>query len=419
MGAITDRGPNRSPRLVAAAVSLLLLLVGCGVDGGAGDTSAKTTTTSNGASAGKAPKPGGTTTTEMEGKGDPIDDPDPNAVPTSMVTISDPVNDAFTVDVPEGWDNLAYSNVEGQTVRQVVNSISPDGSTVLFVGDPKIPGYWNPDTANPITVQMADMLESVELRSYEPAEDYVASYVTEKFGELDGFTLGDVQRLTDREQDYIDYAAGKGVTFMDVRIAQVRFTFNDEAGKANEASVTAETLNSGDFWYADVNGAATTGDVDTYVDVARRIADSRKQKESFTAMLNQRHQDTMAMIQQRTEEMTRQHEANMAWIQDSANAHQARMQAIWDSNDAQISGWYDRMASQDVEHRQFLNYINEERTVLTSTGEKRQVDDGYPRYWMNPATGTYYGGDINFDENALRQMGIDPSSFEEVKIVKG
>jgi len=53
----------------------------------------------------------------------------------------------------------------------------------------------------------------------------------------------------------------------------------------------------------------------------------------------------------------------------------------------------------DVQHRQFLNYINDENTVQNTSGQTFQVDDGYYRYWMNTVDNTYVGGDINFGES--------------------
>ena len=146
---------------------------------------------------------------------------------------------------------------------------------------------------------------------------------------------------------------------------------------------------------------------------------SKQTNPEFIALQDQRHQATMAMIQQRTDEMTRQHQANMAWIQDSANAHQQRMQSIWQAGDASVAGFYDRMRSGDVEQRQFLNYINEESTVQNSSGTKFQVDNSYQRYWMNTTDNTYVGGDVNFGESQLRELGLDPSAYEEVPTVKG
>ena len=336
-----------------------------------------------------------------------------------MVTLSDPVNDAFTVEVPEGWDSIAYSSVEGQIARNVVNTVSPDGGTVIFAGDPKLPSYWEPSAANDTIVDAAEMLDSMEIRAYTPADEYVVEYVTDKFGEIEGFTMGDVVREPDREEKLREQAAAQGVPLDDIRVATARFTFDDDDSGLTNAAVSVGTYAGSGIWSVDVNGVATDGDLDAFMALANQVSASRKANPAFVETMNQRHEDTMAMIQQRTEEMTRQHEANMAWIQDSANAHQQRMQAIWDSNDAQMANYYDRMASGDVEHRQFLNYINDERTVLDSSGAKHQVDDSYQRYWMNPSTGSYVGGDINFSETQLRELGLNPSDYEEVQIVKG
>lgn len=359
---------------------------------------------------------------DEEGRGDvPEDFPEeaPASVPSAMVTVTDPVNGAFSAQVPEGWDTVAYSNVEGQVVRSVITTVSPDGGTVLFAGDPKIPSYWNPDAADEMTVRFAEMLDSMELAYYVPADEYGVNYVTEKFGELDGFTMGAVERDTAREQQLMSQYQSAGVGPTDLRIALVRFSFVDGEGSPSNGGVTVFTADLGHVWQVQVYGAATNGDLDTFVEAAGSMMQSIQPQADFQATLQQRHQDTMALIERRTEEMTRRHEANMQWIQDSANAHQQRMQAIWASNDAQIASYYDRMASMDVGHREFLNYVNDERTVQSSSGTKHQVDDGYQRYWMNPATGEYAGGDVNFDETQLRELGLDPSAFEEVQIVRG
>jgi len=73
----------------------------------------------------------------------------------------------------------------------------------------------------------------------------------------------------------------------------------------------------------------------------------------------------------------------------------------------------------DVQHRQFLNYINDENTVQNTSGQTFQVDDGYNRYWMNTVDNAYAGGDINFGESQLVAMGLDPGTYEEVQMIKG
>lgn len=422
---------GRSARGRGLVVVGVLALAGCGVNGGADDTTAAAgpTTTADAATTTKpkATTPdAGPTTTQLEEAPDPEPEvpvePQPPAatVPDGRVTVSDPVNQAFTIQGPDGWSTVAYSSVEGQIVRQVVNSVSPDGGTVVFVGDPKMPSYWNPDTADSVTVQFAEMLDSMELARYTPAEQYANDWVSKKFGELPSFSIDSVERRSDYENSISSGAAQKGMSLQDVQVAELRFSFDDEDGGRTNAAVIAATLDGGGVWQAELFGAATdTGDVTPFLNLASEISASRATDPAFAQTLERRHQETMELIRQRTEEMTRRHEANMAWIQDSANAHQQRMQAIWSANDASMASYYDRMASGDVQQRGFLNYINDERTVVDSSGTKHQVDNSYSRYWMDPSSGQYYGGDANFGESQLRELGIDPSSVEEVQIVKG
>lgn len=153
--------------------------------------------------------------------------------------------------------------------------------------------------------------------------------------------------------------------------------------------------------------------------MTQAIASSIEVTPDFTAIQQQRHNQTMAQIDQWTREMTDRHEANMARLHASASAHQERMQAIWASNDAQMTSYDDRMQSSDVSHRQFLNYINEESTVQSTSGSKFQVQTGFETYWVNPSTREYVGGDVGLDEQALRNMGYDPSQFERMPVTTG
>ncbi len=408
---------QREGRLFAVAIAVTSLMAGCGV-GGSDDAApeAATTTTEAKPTTTAKDEPATTTTTE-EGRGDPIDEPTPPT--TDFTRVTDPVNGAFDVDVPVGWDNLLYSTVDGTVHHEVVSSVSPDGGTVLFVGDPKIPSYWNPDTADEITSNFADWLESMDLAYYDAAPSYFETYVRDKFGDLEGFEITSIEQNATTEQSLASQFAAAGLQAQNIDAADVRFRFVDGNGTPTSAIVIGTTINSGQFWSADVVGLASNAEVDDYLPMLSTITKSKQTRQDFTAKQNQRHQETMAMIQRRTEEMTAGHNARMQWIQDSANAHQQRMQSIWAANDASVAGFYDRMESGDVQQRQFLNYINEENTVQSSGGQKFQVDSSYQRYWLDPSTGKYAGGDINFGESQLRELGLNPSDYEEVPIVKG
>ena len=412
-------------RPLATALAASLLLIGCGTSGRASEsahtttsdaTSSRATTTDTEGSTEAGPT---TTAIDDEGRGDIIPDDEASGPTTDLMTVADPVNQAFDVGVPVGWDNLVYSTVDGQMHREVVNAVSPDGATVVFLGDPKLPSYWNPDTANEITWQMAEWLDTMEIAYYDPAPSYFETYVRDKFEQLEGFEFISIEENVVTEQSIAETWADAGLQPQNIDVADVRFRFADGDGKATEAILTGTTINSGDFWQVDVVGIASTGSPDDYLGMLQAMAQSKKTRQSFIDSQNARHQQVMADIQARTEEMTRQHERNMQWIQDSANAHQQRMEAIWAANDASVASFYDRMASGDVEQRQFLNYINDESTVQSSGGQKFQVDNSYQRYWLNPSTGEYAGGDIDFGEQQLRDLGLDPGSYEEVEIVKG
>ncbi|MCB1258610.1 MAG: hypothetical protein KDB26_15975 [Microthrixaceae bacterium] len=396
---------------VVAVASIGLL----GACGGSGESTAKIGAKKT--SSTTAFDPGPDDPGEME---EPPEDLGISSGPTEeFVNIIEPVNGAFTVDVPVGWDNLAYSVVDGQAYEEVVNSVSPDGETVLFLGDPKLATYWIPSMADDIVRQMAQFVETMVLADYSPAPDYVQQWITDKFGTFDGFTITNTDRLPEVEQSARDGAASVGGQLAAADAARTFFTFTDSDGKQTNAAVSALTMNFGISWRVFITGIATTGNIADYEGMLEHMGNSKKTTEEFKASQNQRHQQTMAMIQQRTEEMTRRHEANMAWIQDSANAHQQRMQSIWQANDASVAGFYDRMASGDVEHRQFLNAINGESTVQNSSGQKMQVDNSYQRYYVNKNDNSYVGGDINFGDSQLRALGLNPSDYEEANIVKG
>jgi hypothetical protein len=197
--------------------------------------------------------------------------------------------------------------------------------------------------------------------------------------------------------------------------ATVRFTYLN-GDKDMSGALFGLTADLGAFWVTDVSGISTERDVDDYVPMLREMTHSKVTNPEWTQRQNERHQATMDEIQRRTDAMTQQHYANMAWIQGSAQRHQARMDAIWAAGDASIRNFQERMASSDNTHRQFLNYINDEHTVVNSGGQAFQVDDGYQTYYRNTIDNTFVGGDINFDDQTLLELGLNPSDYERVEI---
>lgn len=352
----------------------------------------------------------------IDGGGDiPADDAsDPT---TLTIVLSDPVENAFTVEVPEGWDSVAYSAGQFDAHREVVSSVSPDGKTVLFMGDPKLPTYNDPVYANAVIVQFADALDYLEIRAYEPAESYFPEYVTRKFGSLPDFTITSVESQPGTVQALQQAYSNQGMTAPEAHAVEVRFDYT-ASDETIHGLVVGLTVNSVSFWQVDVVGLATNRDVEDYRPMLVAMSRSKQTNPEFTARFQANTQNNLAQIQAFGEQMTRQHNANMAWIQQSAAAHQSRMQAIWAQGDASMQSYYDRMDSMDHTQRYFLNYINEEETVSGGETGTRQVATGATNYWVNKYDGTYVGGDINFGDTQLRQMGLNPSDYEQVTVVK-
>ena len=346
---------------------------------------------------------------------------DASAPTTETVLITDPVENAFTVEVPAGWDSVAYLSSEGSVRHQVVTSVSPDGRTVLFVGDPKMPNYWDPDRANDITRQFAGWLDLMQLQYYYPADMYFPDYTIEKFGALPDFEMLRTTDAPELVRQVQQEFANAGLGTPEAHAVRVRFSYSTDDGTPMQGLIVGVTINGGDFWQASVQGLATDRTVEEYETMLAAMAGSQRTNPEFTARLQAEHEATMAGIQAEIQAMTARHEANMAWIQQSAQRHQQRMNAIWAQGDASMQNYYARMDSMDNTQQSFLNYINEENTVAPiggGTGTTWQVDSGYDRYWMNPDTGGYVGGDINFGESQLRELGLNPGDYEEVTVIR-
>jgi len=339
----------------------------------------------------------------------------PSDVPTEFINISDPVENCFTVDVPKDWHNRGYSSRAYDIHREVVTCVSPNSDTVLFLGDPNIPQYWAPNSGNPFVDQFCEMHPLMELSTYQSAEDYFPKYATKKFGKLTNFKITGVETNEELLGELRRVFAQHGFDASQAAVVDLKFSYEDE-GKTMNGLIIGSTINSGGFWMADVYGISTSNDVETYRATLLKIARSKKTNPEWTALQNQKHEERMAQMRAHQEMMNRQHAQNMQWIQNSAQRHQQRMQAIWAANDASMQSYYDRSASSDLQHQRFLNTINEESTVVGSSGEVRQVDNSYQRYYINKSDNTYVGGDIRFNDDSIRKLGLNPDDYEEAKV---
>lgn len=338
----------------------------------------------------------------------------PTPVQLKLVTLKDPVENAYTVGMPEGWANRTHS-VRVFNIHSMLDiTVSPNGSVLIYAGDPSIPQYWSPDAANPITYDMARVNPRMRIEPFRPAAAFFPEYVKRKFGKLPDFKItasGPDEELREKLQAKFDE---RGIN-MRATAAQVAFTYTENGTRRN-ALIMGQCADSGAFWIPTVCGITTTGNPKDYIPMIDAIGKSRKMSQEWQALQNQKHQEAMAQIQRFGEMLTAQHNRNMDWIQQSAQRHQQRMQAIHAAGDASMKAFNDRMASSDAQHRSFLNYINEENTVASPGGKTYQVDSGYQRYFLHKRNGTYLGGDMRMDLDKLREFNLNPDDYEEMTI---
>ena len=261
---------------------------------------------------------------------------------------------------------------------------------------------------------MARVHPRMKIEAFVRATDYFPGYVRRKFGQLPDFKLLATEADAEAEAKLRQKLASAGVR-LEPTVANVTFTYLD-AGKPMRGLIIGATMDSGPFWIVTVSGIATTGDRRAYVPMLDAMGALLPGQPPWQAEQNQKHQQRMAQIEEFGRNMTAQHQRNMGAIQQSAQRHQQRMQAISAQGDASMKSYYDRMASSDNQHRSFLNYVNEESTVVDSSGKAFQVDSSYQRYFLNKQDGTYVGGDIRMDVDKLRSLGLNPDDYEEAKI---
>ena len=327
-----------------------------------------------------------------------------------MVQVKDPTEGAFTIDMPKGWKNLAYVARAYDQVTSVVNTVSPDGSVIIFSGDPSIPLYFKTDSP---TVEVARFQEKVnpkiKVADYIPAAQYFPDYVTKKFGKLPGFQLGKVEQNADLHASAIENMQKLGYNYP-LETTVVHFSYDADGQKRNAVMLGA-TSDMGFGWIVMCGGISATGDPLEYLPLYLKMGRSAKTDEAWKQKEQQLHEQRMAAIQQA-------HQQQLGRWAEMNKRHQERMDAIKAFGDASMKSYYERDAASDRSHRNFLNMINEETTVATPDGKRHQVSNNYDNYYLHKRTGKYIGGDVHFNDDSIRRMGLNPDDYEKANVTR-
>lgn len=417
--------PSRLPLLLTAAMLLGGALLGAGCAGDDEDEAGEDTprqrqslsAPENGQRDGDAAAGGAQASQagSQDRNEDPTKDPSDS---NRLVTVTEPEEQAFTVKLPDGWKKqVALVQVYDQK-RPIVTATKPDGNTFLFLGDPQMPGFSEPNPQFDSS-PLANTHPLLKPAPFTPAKEFFTAYLKKKFGKLPDFRIVGAAPNPRLESIARESMKKYGLTGK-ITAVLIAFDYRDN-GKLIRSLINGLTFKNGAVWVADLNGVSTMGDPTQYNDLLLQVAESFKSNPKWQAkqreLSQQRHEATMAMIRANTAAMTRRHEANMAAIQSSAARHQQRMAALHAAGDARMNAWKEQQAQSDVSQERFLNYIKGENTVVNSSGSTFQVEAGQDRYFKNKSENTFIGTDSTKELQDLRKiMGLNPDDYEEVKI---
>jgi hypothetical protein len=344
-----------------------------------------------------------------------------------MVTMTDPNENAFTVPLPKGWQNQAYSlRIQG-IHRTVVTTQSPEGGAFLWMGDPNLPGFTEPTPDMYPGHPFANLNPMMQVLAYVPAEPFFHHYLQQRHSHAPGFRITDSAPCPAMEQQIQADAQKQGMNVW-ITTVSISYDFTDQ-GRPMRARLHGTTFSIGAVWVAEVMGIVTTADRDPteYDGLLFFIRQSSKTNPEWRQQQDRRHQQQMqqnAWQHQNTmQQMQQNHQNNLSWIQNSAQQHQIRMDGIHAQGEAQRANWQASQASQnavsygDESHQRFTNYIKDEETVVSPSGETSQVETGQERYYKHRSNDTYVGTDSFTERDDLRsRFGVNPDDYEEVSI---
>ena len=300
----------------------------------------------------------------------------------SLTEVNDPVEGAFTVQLPEGWRHELGLTRPGGQIRPCIFAQSPDRETTLFWGDAKLPTFMLPNRQYGMRTGMNLGNNMMQVQPFMPAEAFFRDYVQKNYGQLPGFRLNSAQAHPAFQRWLEREAAKYGFSQAQITSVKVNFEFEDE-GQMVQAQINGTTFGLEQVWMADVAGFICTGDTSGVEKLLLKVMASKVTNQQWQQQENARNQE-------RARQSAAAHQQRMASRQAAFNAHQRMMQDRYAAADAQHQSWMSNQAAQDRQHSQFIDMIRDEETV-TNGYQTGKVEAGYNQYYVNPNTGEYVG----------------------------
>ena len=285
------------------------------------------------------------------------------------VSWTDPLEGAFTIQVPEGW------SVEGGMIhrnaldpRTVVVLKSPDGAITLSGGDAELPGFVLP---NP---QWASVFPEGswyspgagiqwQVRRYTPAVPFGEQYLKLKLnGVCAELTIQDRRERPDLAQVMDRQAASASQMARVTNSAgEIAFTCSlNGQPKQGYLLVTTQLVQSGvlNLWYAK--------------DLLGYLASPGRAKEAETVLAH-----VAQSVQVNPQWVARQQQTNMQ-VSHIASETQAQI------SDTIMSSYWNRQAALEETQRRVENSILGTTDVVDpATGERKRIESNSNYYWIN------------------------------------
>jgi hypothetical protein len=307
------------------------------------------------------------------GQGQPVSPP-AGAPKLAWVRFQDPLERAFTVDVPQGWTvkgglfRLGYSDQ-----RPMVDLTSPDGRTNIRVGDVSVPLYTVPSQYHAREGEAYDLGAQAQMivARYRNGPEYVVLYSQARFARTCQNAQSDtgVSEFTVPEYLPIDTPPKQSSA------GQVAY-FCETSGGQRIAFAYTKTALFGDLWGA--TAIASFLAPREQASLAERIL--RHMAESFRVdsqwLEYQKRMDAEGLEYQRMRQRQRLQE-----LQSQVRQFEAKMRAL----QSQVNVFERRQAQSAAQVESFTNaVIGVTPTTDPLTGENRTVWTGpKTNYWAN------------------------------------
>jgi hypothetical protein len=358
-----------NPKRCLAALSALLFANGCGFQSPSGGATAASPTNAAHVNTSAAATPG------------------PSAPSTGNITwakYEDPLEQAFTLEVPKGWTvkgglfRLGYSDH-----RVMVDITSPDGRVNVRVGDVAIPVYFLPNQ-NHHEGEVYDLGAQAQgtVARYRSGQEFVEVYGKMRFARVcQNLTP---QQTTSAPPVKVEEPQSPGITTIQASNGQATYACTTSQGPRTAYAFTQTAL-FGNLWQVPniASYVAPPAQVALARNVLEHASDTLQLSPAWIQKQNQLDKD--ALVYQRERQ-----QARMRALSQQVAQFEMKMQAMQN----QVTQFERGQAQRQSEFQKVDNIIAGVTPTIDPLGNEHEVMTG-PKsgYYVNPATGEHVNAD--------------------------